>query len=238
MEAAIPESTPEPVAPPDPVPAPEAEETPKPEAAPASPPQARSNLTGRVALTGRDADVAETVLYFEPDAPIATPKPGRFEIATRDKTFEPAVMAVTRGSVVRFPNRDPILHNVFSVSSGNAFDLGVYGPDAAPETRLDQTGAVNVYCNVHHEMHAHVLVLETPWFVQVDADGGFALADLPPGPGTLHAWHRQADAWSMRIEGGAAAPIDVRLNIVRPQLPAHTDKRGQSYFRKDRDPYR
>jgi len=230
--------TPEPEEEPEPISTPEPVEVPASEVVPPPAQPARFNLDGQVMLIGRDADVAETVLYFEPDEPAAAPEAGQFEIATRDKTFEPAVMAVTRGSVVRFPNRDPILHNVFSVSSNNAFDLGVYGPDAAPEARMEQTGAVNVYCNVHHEMHAHVLVLDTLWFVQADGDGGFALTGLPPGPGTLHAWHRQAENWSMRIEDDPGAPIDVRLNIVHPQLPAHTDKTGQSYFRKDRDPYR
>jgi len=228
VEGPAPEFTPEPVKAP-------ASET---ATVPAPPPPARLNLAGRVVLTGRDADVVETVLYFVPDGPVIAPETGQFEIATRDKAFEPAVMVVTRGSVVRFPNQDPILHNVFSVSTGNSFDLGVYGPDAAPETRLEQTGAVNVYCNVHHEMHAHVLVLDTPWYVLADDDGGFTLTGLPTGSGTLHAWHRQAEAWSMRIPGDHSAPLDVRLNIVRPQLPAHTDKTGQSYFRKDRDPYR
>ena len=227
--APVPEPDPAPVPDPAPDPAPAQEPTPAPTSI---------DVTGRVVLSGRDADVAETVLYFQPDDPTASPEAGRFEIATRDKTFQPGVLAVPRGSTVSFPNEDPILHNVFSVSAGNAFDLGVYGPDAAPEATLTAPGPVNVYCNVHHDMHAHVLVLDTPWFVRANGSGAFTLADLPPGPGTLHAWHRQADPWSIRLERGVSDPVEVRLDIVRPQLPAHTDKTGQSYFRRDRDPYR
>lgn len=200
------------------------------------------SLRGRVTLQGGDAEVSQTVVYFEPEGGAAPPAPGVFDVETRDKTFDPTVIVVPRGSEVRFPNRDPILHNVFSVSGDNAFDLGVYGPDTAPGTTLEQTGAVNVYCNVHHDMHAHVLVLDTPWFVQVGPDGRFSLDGLPPGPGTLTAWHRQAEAWSMSITetvgGTAADPIEIRLDINRPQLPEHMDKTGQSYFRRDRDPYR
>jgi plastocyanin len=200
------------------------------------------SLRGRVTLQGGDAEVSQTVVYFEPEGGAAPPAPGVFDVETRDKTFDPTVIVVPRGSEVRFPNRDPILHNVFSVSGDNAFDLGVYGPDTAPATTLEQTGAVNVYCNVHHDMHAHVLVLDTPWFVQVGPDGRFSLDGLPPGPGRLTAWHRQAETWSMSINENAgdtaAGPIEIRLDINRPQLPEHMDKTGQSYFRRDRDPYR
>lgn len=195
-------------------------------------------LSGRVRLNGDRADVAETVLYFVPDQSTPAAEPGTFELATKDKTFIPTVLVVPRGSMIRFPNRDPILHNVFSVSAENAFDLGVYGPDSMPETTLDAVGAVNVYCNVHHDMHAHVLVLDTPWFERADSDGRFVLTDLPPGPGTLHAWHRQADAWSIRMDAPTSDSIEVVLDIVRPQLPPHLDKSGQSYQRRDRDPYR
>jgi len=231
-----------PVAPDDPSADPTDGSIAAPRAVPAARPPAPVNepirVGGRIRLNGERADVAETVLYFVPDQSTAAAEPGTFELATRDKAFIPTVLVVPSGSMIRFPNRDPILHNVFSVSSGNAFDLGVYGPGSVPDTTLDTAGAVNVYCNVHHDMHAHVLVLDTPWFERADSDGRFVLSDLPPGPGTLHAWHRQADAWSVRIDASAGEAIEVVLDIVRPQLPAHLDKSGQSYQRRDRDPYR
>lgn len=223
-------------------PTPRAEATPAPAepavVVPAPAAAARRSLRGQVTLQGGQAELTQTVVYFEAENSTDRPPPGTVDIETRDKTFDPTVVVVPRGSEVRFPNRDPILHNVFSVSGDNAFDLGVYGPDTAPATTLERPGAVNVYCNVHHDMHAHVLVLDTPWYVQVGADGRFALDDLPPGPGTLTVWHRQAEAWTLEVGDSAPGSIEVNLNIVRPQLPEHMDKTGQSYFRRDRDPYR
>lgn len=238
-----PEPEPEPEPEQEPALQPESEPEPEPRAVAAPPAHADEGreLLGRIALSADDADPSETVVYFVPDRMPADPPPmpdASFEIATMDKQFQPPVLAVARGSEVRFPNRDPILHNVFSVSQGNAFDLGVYGPGTEPAVTLNESGAVNVYCNVHRDMHAHILVLDSPWFVRASNDGAFALNDLPPGPGVLHVWHRRAEGWSMPVHAGVIDSIVVDLQVVRPQIPDHLDKAGQSYQRRDRDPYR
>lgn len=196
-------------------------------------------VTGRLRMTGGAADPAEAVIYYVDRGRDAAPASGQpREIVTENKALRPTVMAVPRGTTMRFPNRDPILHNLFSVSSGNSFDLGVYGPGDAPATTLETPGVVNIYCNVHHDMHAHVLVLDTPYFARPDGQGRFELTGLPPGAGELHVWHRQADRWSRVLELPAGNPLAIDLEVTKPGLPPHRDKAGQSYQRRDRDPYR
>lgn len=69
---------------------------------------------------------------------------------------------VPAGSTVRFPNQDSILHNVFSVSRANRFDLGLYRRGEGKSATFRQPGVVRVFCNVHHSMVAYVVVVETP----------------------------------------------------------------------------
>lgn len=209
-----------------------------PPAASESGPAADRVYTGQVRLIGGRADPALSVIYFVPDGPVPAPESGEIEILTRDKSFAPVVAVAAPGSLLRFPNQDPILHNVFSVSEGNQFDLGLYGPGPGPVAELANPGEVNVFCNVHHEMHAHVLVLETPWYTQADAEGRFSLAGLPQVSGRLHVWHYQAEPWSRAVDADETGPVTIELKVVKPSLPEHLDKRGQSYFRRDRDPYR
>jgi len=209
----------------------------------ASPAVAESHeLLGRITLVGGDAAAEEAVVYFvseaAPELPSEADASETHEIVTRDKTLSPTVLAVPRGASVQFPNDDPILHNLFSVSPANSFDLGVYGPGESPSVTLDRTGVVNIYCNVHHDMHAHVLVVDTPWRTQPAADGSFRLEGLPTGPGELHIWHRQSERWTRSVELPATAPLRVSLEVSKPKLPPHRDKTGQSYNRRDRDPYR
>jgi plastocyanin len=208
----------------------------------ARPERNRLAISGRLMLSGGDAETSEAVVYFLPDAGAADRPQVQAreirEIVTRDKTLSPTVLAVSPGTQVRFPNDDPILHNLFSVSPENGFDLGVYGPGESPAVEFERPGVVNIYCNVHHDMHAHVLVVDTAWHTSPDSEGRFELAGLPPGPGVLHVWHRQSERWSRPIELPLAAPIDVTLPVTKPKLPPHRDKSGLPYNRRDRDPYR
>ncbi len=202
----------------------------------------RIDLTGRITMTGGDASPDEAVVYFVPqsadDADRKVDPVDTAEIVTRDKSLSPTVLAVSRGTEVSFPNKDPILHNLFSVSSENSFDVGVYGPDESPSVTFANPGVVNIYCNVHHDMHAHVLVVDTPWRAQAGADGRFRLTGLPAGAGELHVWHRQSERWSRSMKLPTAGTIDVTLEVTKPKLPPHRDKAGQPYNRRDRDPYR
>jgi len=196
---------------------------------------------GKAAAT--ESDVTQAVVYFEP-AGGAPPRRAEapFEMVTRQKQFTPRVLAVPRGARVRFPNQDPILHNVFSVSPGNFFDLGLYNQGPGKEQKLDKPGLVRVFCNVHHAMVAYILVLDTPYYTQPGPDGKFSLTGLPKGPGRLTIWHEQADPWTASLtlpqaQQGPSGSITARVEVVRPRIPPHLNKSGQSYFHSGRDSY-
>jgi plastocyanin len=198
-----------------------------------------AELAGTLELTGRGArgtDPAAAVVWFEPAGGSRAPKPATVTIETRNKAFSPRVLAVPRGSTLRFPNRDPILHNVFSVSRGNAFDLGLLGHGPGAETSLEQPGLVRIYCNVHHGMVAYVMVVDTPYYANPDATGRFRLAGLPAGRGRLIAWHEQTDTATLELTLPSPGPIEVELGVSRPRVPRHLNKLGKSYGR-GRDRY-
>jgi len=210
-------------------------------------PLAAEEVHGRVELLAKGgkgpakgSDVRQTVVYFEPaSAPVRHPPETPFQMVTRQKEIVPRVLAIPRGSRVRFPNDDPILHNVFSVSAGNAFDLGLYKNGPGKEKTFTTPGVVRVYCNVHPSMVAYILVLDTPHFTSPSADGGFVLSGLPRGPGKLTVWSEQADPWTVTLDVPAGpAPITARIEVTRPQVPPHLDKDGKSYFTTGRDGYR
>ena len=135
------------------------------------------------------------MVYFRPAAPVpvaAAKQP--VEMITLRKQFSPRILPVTVGTEVRFPNQDPILHNAFSTSKDNGFDIGLYGQGEGKAQRFDHAGYVRVYCNVHHSMVGHILVLDTPFFGRPDAQGRFRLKDLPAGKGDLVVWLDRAHA--------------------------------------------
>jgi plastocyanin len=204
-------------------------------------PLGAEELHGRIDLVGKDGkpvrggDPTQAVVYFEPaNAQHSAKAPETpFKMVTKNKEFSPHVLAVPVGSRVLFPNQDPILHNVFSVSPGNAFDLGVYRTGPPKEKRMDHAGLVRVYCNVHQQMVAYILVLDTNYYTTPAADGTFRLSGLPKGPGKLTVWHEQADPWTLDVTAPSEADATARLVVIRPKIPAHTNKSGDSYSRSD-----
>ncbi len=156
-------------------------------------------------------EVSEGLVYFLPKSGSPRPKPGHFKINTRSKGFIPETLVVPQGSTVAFPNVDTIIHNVYSRSPGNSFDLGYYGPGKSPEYTFNAAGLAIVNCTVHHTMRANVVVLATPYYARPGKDGRYLIKDVPPGPGTLVFFHPRAVAKSVQatapLNGGATQTL-------------------------------
>lgn len=234
-----PEPRPEPVAAaPKPAPTPTPKPKPKPAPAPAPKPESKAaaapapekptaaRVSGRLELVagGREGivagEVAEGLVYFLPKSGGAAAKPGTFTVETRSKGFTPAVLVVPAGSTVRFPNRDAILHNVFSRTPGSSFDFGFYGPGETRQRVFSKPGLVLVSCNVHHNMRLDLVVLATPYYTRPDRNGRYSLEGLPKGPGTLVFWHPRADAQQVALTLPTAAAVSRRLVAGKPSRHA------------------
>lgn len=195
-----------------------------------------ATIEGRIALTAegkplRAEEAQDAIVYFRPKVPAAKPPPPtNAEMRTVRKQFVPHVLAVTVGSSVRFPNSDPILHNAFSASKDNAFDVGLYGQGEGQTVTFAHAGYVRVYCNVHHSMIGNILVLDTPYFTHPDAAGNFRLTNLPKGAGDLVVWHERANPWHAVVDAGAPV-AEVGLELTQRKIPQHVNKFGKPYGR-------
>lgn len=204
----------------------------------AAAPLAATELAGKVRLTekGRpvaaaEADLDRAVVWFVPEGKSAAPRAERARMVTVRKQFDPQVLVVPVGSTVDFPNQDPILHNVFSVSDENAFDLGLVGGGEGRSATFRSPGIVQVFCNVHHKMFAHVVVVESAFHALAGGDGGFRLAGLPEGRGTLHYWHERGELGAVALTLPRQAPLEIAIEVTKPRLPPHKNKLGKSYSR-------
>ncbi len=185
---------------------------------------------GRPVAT-ESAELDRAVVWFVPDDDVAPPHPQRARMVTVRKQFEPQVLVVAVGSTVDFPNQDPILHNVFSVSGRNAFDFGLVGAGGGKSVTFGAAGIVQVFCNVHHRMFAHVVVVESAFHGLAGKAGAFQLSGLPSGRGTLHFWHERGEPGSVRVALPRRDRVEVEIEVTRPRLPPHKNKFGRSYSR-------
>jgi plastocyanin len=106
----------------------------------------------------------------------------------RNLTFSPHVLAVRVGAWVDFPNNDRVFHNVFSFRDGKKFDLGLYPVGTQKPVQFDRPGLSRIFCNIHPNMAAYVLAVDSPYFSVTDEHGAFTIPVVPTGTFTYHAW--------------------------------------------------
>jgi len=135
-------------------------------------------------------------------------------IDQRDKAFAPRVLAVLAGTKVAFKNSDMVLHNVYSRSHTKTFDLGAYPHDESRSALFEEPGRVDVFCAIHTNMHAVILVLDNPYFATTDARGYFEIRGVSAGSHTLRVWSEQSDEQEIRAELAGDRPY-----VVRHKLP-------------------
>jgi plastocyanin len=147
---------------------------------------ASADLRGKAMFHGKPIENA--VIWL--DAPNAPRKPQTEKIVLdqRDMHFMPHVLAVQVGSVVDFPNHDRVFHNVFSLRDGKKFDLGLYPVGASKKIKFDRAGLSRIFCNIHPNMAAYVMTVDSPYFAVSDKKGEFTIKGAPAGSYAYHAW--------------------------------------------------
>jgi plastocyanin len=159
------------------------------------------------------APVADAVVYAAPASGAIDVKGARHvEIEQVEREFVPYVSVVQTGTLVTFPNRDPILHHVYSFSPAKAFEIKLYSGKSPSEILFDKPGVVTLGCNIHDWMIAYILVVSTPHFARSDAAGVARLRELPAGRYEIRAWHPQQRA--------ALTPHELALDSTAAVRPA------------------
>ena len=191
------------------------------------------DITGRVEVKGK----AQGPVYVYVENVKAPPAHGRaVEIRQENKAFVPASLVVQKGTRVTFPNMDPVYHNVFSSSPAQPFDLGSYRQGEKPGTvTLNKPGVVEVFCNMHSQMRAAVLVVPNGYYAKAAPDGSFRLENVPLGSRRVVAWTQDANPAVNDVEltaHGAEATFTLQ---VEPRGPHKKKDRTNydSYPRQD-----
>lgn len=159
-------------------------------------------LTARVAVANSEKKSASpreaenVVVWLTPAAgavnPVASHPAQSLRLVQKNKSFDPHVLVVPVGAVVAFPNRDPFFHNVFSLFEGKRFDLGLYEAGSTRDVHFDKPGISYIFCNIHPEMSAVVIALDTPYYGISDPRGQVVIANVPSGKYTLRVWYETA----------------------------------------------
>lgn len=197
------------------------------------PPQsAAGDLTGKVSLDLGGASIAEVsplVVYLT--AADGRPRftlPGDVpRIRQKDARFMPAFLMVTAGQSVEMPNDDVIIHNVFSFSKGNKFDLGLYPRGESRRVRLRHPGVVRIYCSIHESMNGLIFVSPTPYYTKVKPSGSFEIDDVPPGNYLAKTWSPVLPEMerAVSVAPGEAPFVELTVATNEPAEPREARRR-------------
>ena len=206
---------------------------------------ARSPAGGASALSGKitlllppkvKIDPGGAVVWI-PGLTVSAPVAVANSVTSKDKRFDPRILAVPKGTTVKFPNVDSIYHNAFSLSPGNAFDMGLYRKGASRDVVLKNPGIVRVYCNIHPDMAASVVVVDGNAFAVVQADGSYRIDGIPPGRHEVHIWSDVAgeQVVTLAFEADRTTAWSPELDATKYQRVAHTNKHGKAYPKAKND---
>jgi len=204
-------------------------------------------VTGQVSVTAtsgaaranRDANVVFWLIPRSDQASFRSVPHDEYphpRLIQKNKAFDPHVLAVQVGSQVDFPNHDPFFHNVFSLFNGKRFDLGLYEAGSTRGVRFDRAGISYIFCNIHPQMSAVVVVVDTPYFAVSDARGEISIPHVPPGRYQLKFWEEHCspktlNELSRQITVGedAASLGSIHLQESEEPVTAHLNKYGKQY---------
>jgi plastocyanin len=171
-----------------------------------------------------------TVVYLEGGARVPQRARVTRVIRQHNLRFRPHVTVIPRGSTIEFPNDDRVDHNVFSLSRPKRFDLGLYRSGTSRSVTFRRPGVVDIYCNIHPQMAAKVLVVDTPHYATATARGRFQIRDVPAGDYELVGWQPYGESFRRSI-------------TVRPRQTTNASfsltpgRRATRHLRKDGTPY-
>jgi plastocyanin len=174
--------------------------------------------------------------HSSPEVAFAESGRQRMQLVQRNKSFQPHLLVVPVGSVVDFPNRDPFFHNVFSQFDGKRFDLGLYEAGATNSVHFDRVGISFLFCNIHPEMSAVVVAVDTPYYGVSDRTGNIKIGNVPDGKYEMHVWYERSLAEDLKglTRVVNVSPMTKELGTVvvleNPSFSlAHKNKYGQDY---------
>lgn len=179
---------------------------------------------GTTVNLGKDAETdpiayerSRVVIYLEGSALAGAPAAAAEtqEIQQLDRRFVPDLVVVPVGSAVSFPNMDPIFHNIYSLSKPRSFDLGSYDKGETRKVAFPKPGIVDIYCHLHPNMEAVVVITPNRWYARPDRNGQYKIPDVPPGQYTLVAWHKAAGFFrkTVTIGNGHDATVDFLIPL-------------------------
>lgn len=151
-----------------------------------------THVKGKITINSLPVD-GHGVVILETKSKLKVPKQSAqaIQVFQRELQFDPSHSVVMVGSKITFINDDREVHNIYSKSSGNQFNLGAMAAGASREIQLETPGPVILRCNLHKDMMGTVFVVPNGYFARTSANGEYQFDKVKSQEYILEFWHPQ-----------------------------------------------
>jgi plastocyanin len=194
------------------------------------------DISGSVTLlrAGEQKKDRSSVVVYLQDGPKAPPESAKLvqRVYQKDKQFSPNITVAPLGSSIEFPNEDKIFHNVFSLSKAARFDLGLYKSGESKSITAKKVGVIDLFCNIHPQMLAKIVVVDTQYYAITESDGRFTIPAVPPGTYNLVAWQPRGKELVTQVTVTRGKRSELKLELAEStERERHRRKDGTPYGR-------
>lgn len=132
------------------------------------------------------------------------------EVDNKGCRYEPHVVAMRAGQVLKVGNPDSVPHNVKWASkstSGGAVMIAAGNDASITSLKKPERQPFPITCAVHPWMEGFVMVQDHPYFAVTGEDGSFEIKNVPAGiPLQIQVWHESLKKFdSLKVNGEAEA---------------------------------
>jgi len=166
-----------------------------------------TNIKGTMLVNGKPPGF-NAIVFLETKTKMKVPnqKILKINIDQSSLQFSPKHTIVPVGSTVSFSNKDNEVHNVFSKSLNNQFNLGAMSSGMVKTISLLQPGPIVLRCNLHKDMVGTIFVVPNGYYTKPDKQGDFKFKDVKSARYIMQAWAPHL------------APGDVETNLKSADL--------------------
>ena len=167
-----------------------------------------TNVTGRILINGK-AIPSNAVVLLETQNKLRVPGQKTKDLTIRQSnlSFFPKHSTVPIGSIVTFANQDKEVHNIYSKSQRNQFNLGAMAAGSSRSLTFDQPGPIVLRCNLHKDMIGTIFVVPNGYSAHPDAEGKFAINQVKSQGYLLQVWHPQLNPEEVEAN---LKPVDLK----------------------------
>ncbi len=166
-----------------------------------------TTVKGNIKINGR-VPGPNTLVFLETKSKlrVGKQKSQKLTIRQNDLKFSPQHSVVQVGSTVTFSNEDREVHNIFSKSLSNQFNLGAMASGSFKTVEFTQAGPVVLRCNMHKDMIGTLFVVPNGYYTKPNANGDYQFDKI------------KSEGYIMQVWDPILSPDEVATNLKSADL--------------------